>query len=277
MDPGFNLTGWDYPDSTPLDRELIVTATYQKIGGGETPTQPTLPIFIPGGTNTEIVYRDADYDAVKVHMAYIFGYPEGDVLPDGNMTRAEAAAMIARLVGYPAADSSQPKFTDTPGGWYNAVINAVVKKGVMQGYPDGSFKPNNPITRAEFAQMLMPIDKKSSGVAPFEDVKGHWGEPAINQAYGNGRILGYPDGTFKPNNNITRAEAATILNRMFDRKVTEEGLRDFRSTLKKFSDLNSSHWAYYEMIEATNSHVFVRIKANQLDERWIELIHEYGK
>ncbi|NLD18349.1 MAG: S-layer homology domain-containing protein [Tissierellia bacterium] len=205
-------------------------------------------------------------------MAYIFGYPEGTVMPNGNMTRAEAAAMISRLKNYPLADSSEPKFTDTPSGWYNAVINAVVKAGVMKGYPDGSFKPQNPITRGEFAQMLMPIDVNKSGTAPFDDVKGHWAEKAINQAYANGRIQGYPDGTFKPNNPITRAEAATILNRMFERKVTEEGMRKHRNEIHKFTDLTTEHWGYYELVEAANSHVYVRMRKGAIDERWIELI-----
>ena len=208
------------------------------------------------------------------HNSYLNGYPDGTVKPDGFITRAESAQIIATLKGLSMNDIAEPNFTDTPSGWYNKAINAVVRAGLMQGYPDGTFKPNEKITRAEFAQMIKSIDNANGSVAPFEDVKGHWAEDAINQAYGNGRIKGYPDGTFKPNASITRAEAVTIANSLFDRKLDGQGLVEKLknpSAIKTYSDLNASHWGYYEILEASNTHDYQRRVKGEVIENWIEV------
>src|SRR5699024_823684 len=119
---------------------------------------------------------------------------------DRQITRAEAATMIARLEGLDMSNSNRPQFTDIKSNWYNSAINAVTEKGLMQGYPDGTFNANAPITRAEFAQLIKNINHKSyiNKGLPFEDVRGHWGYPAIDKAYSTGLITGYPDGTFRP-------------------------------------------------------------------------------
>ncbi|MDQ0509111.1 hypothetical protein QO008_001595, partial [Peptoniphilus ivorii] len=210
---------------------------------------------------------------IKHHNAYIFGYPDGTVQPNGNVTRAEAAAMIARLEGLSLDDTTKPAFVDTPGGWYNGVINAVTKAGYMKGYPDGSFNPGGRITRAEFAQMIKTIDTPNAAKAPFEDVKGHWGESAIDQAYGNRRIEGYPDGSFRPNANITRAEAAKILNALYNRWVDDVGLHTELgnpSALRRFADLDPDFWGYYEIVEATNPHDYHKANAANA-EIWVEI------
>ncbi|MET3618081.1 Rib/alpha/Esp surface antigen-like repeat protein [Peptoniphilus olsenii] len=209
-----------------------------------------------------------------IHNAYMSGYPDGTFMPNGNMTRAEAAAILTRLLNLPVADINAPNFTDTPSGWYNAYINAIVKAGYMSGYPDGSFKPNAKITRAEFAQLIKNIGNENTTVAPFEDIKGHWAEDAINKAFGNGYITGYPDGTFKPDGNITRAEATVICNKMFDRKVDIIGqLTDLSNvgSIKLFKDVDSSHWAYFEIMEATNDHRFYRRTIGLVEENWTEI------
>ena len=206
-----------------------------------------------------------------IHKLYIYGYEDNTFRPEGNMTRAEAAAMIARLQGLDLSNSARPNFIDVRSGWYNAVVNAVVNAGYMKGYPDGTFRPNDKITRAEFAQMIKAIDKANTGMAPFADAKGHWAEAAINQAYGNKRITGYPDGTFRPNNNITRAEAVTVFNKLYDRSVGLTGLRDVLTGIVPFNDVNASHWAYYDIIEASNTHTFYRTEKGQVPETWVML------
>lgn len=135
---------------------------------------------------------------------------------------------------------------------------------------DGDFRPNEPITRGEFARALFFIDKKNDKVAPFADVKGHVYEEAINQAYGNDRIKGYPDGTFKPDATITRAEAATILNNYADRNVTFKGIVEVHKDVVKFTDINESHWAYYEIMEAANTHEYQR-EQGTIPETWLEI------
>ena len=195
------------------------------------------------------------------HITYIFGYPDGSVRPNGCITRAEAAAMLARLLNIEAIGSAaKPQFTDTESSWYNKAINAVVFRGIMKGYPDGRFRPNAPITRAEFTQMISTIDNKPYGVAPFADVPGHWAERAIGSEYQAKRITGYPDGLFRPDANITRAEAAVILNKIFERKYDNLSLLKCKNPqmIKRFTDLDESFWGWNDMVEATNSHEYVR-------------------
>ena len=224
--------------------------------------------FIPGSTTPSV---EKPKHETAIHKLYIYGYEDNSFRPEGNMTRAEAAAMIARLQGLDLSNKAKPNFADVNSGWYNAVVNAVVNAGYMKGYPDGTFRPNGKITRAEFAQMIKAIDKANTGMAPFADVKGHWAEAAINQAYANARITGYPDGTFRPNNHITRAEAVTIFNKLYDRSVGLTGLRDVLTGIVPFNDVNVSHWAYYDIIEASNTHTFYRTVKGQVDETWVTL------
>ena len=206
------------------------------------------------------------------HKAYIFGYPNGSVRPNGSITRAEAAAMLARLLNIEAIGSAaKPQFTDTESSWYNKAINAVVFRGIMKGYPDGRFRPNAPITRAEFTQMISTIDNKPYGVAPFADVPGHWAERAIGSEYQAKRITGYPDGLFRPDANITRAEAAVILNKIFERKYDNLSLLKCKNPqmIKRFTDLNESFWGWNDMVEATNTHEYVRREKNRVPEDWL--------
>ena len=188
------------------------------------------------------------------------------------ITRAEAASMIAHIAKLDLSDNSKPDFKDTPSSWYNAAINAMVKKNLMFADKNGNFRPNEPITRGEFARAIQFIDKENKKEAPFMDIKGHEFEEAINQAYANGRISGYPDGTFKPDESITRAEAVTILNNFDGRMVRERGIEDVKKDLIKFTDLKPSHWAYYEIIEASNSHAYSRISNDSKEEKWSNLI-----
>ena len=229
--------------------------------------------FIPGSTTTPSVEKPKHETAI--HKLYIYGYEDNSFRPEGNMTRAEAAAMIARLQGLDLSNKARPGFIDVRSGWYNAVVNAVVNAGYMKGYPDGTFRPNGKITRAEFAQMIKAIDKANTGMAPFADAKGHWAEAAINQAYANERITGYPDGTFRPNNHITRAEAVTVFNKLYDRCVGEPGLADVKGRLVEFNDINRSHWAYFQVVESSNTHEFYRTEKGKIDETWVRVLQTW--
>ena len=207
------------------------------------------------------------------HYKYLYGYTDGSVRPEGLMTRAEAAALIARLANLDMTNNTKPNFKDTASAWYNSAINIMVKKDLMFADKDGNFRPNQPITRGEFARAIYYIDKKNDKIAPFADVKGHEFEEAINQAYGNGRIAGYGDGTFRPDAYIQRAEAARILNQYARRNVTLEGLSGVKKDLIHFTDISESHWAYCEIMEAANSHEYQRAKGS-IPETWIKIIEK---
>ncbi|UHR02440.1 S-layer homology domain-containing protein [Peptoniphilus sp. GNH] len=205
-----------------------------------------------------------------IHYKYLYGYKDHTVRPEGLITRAEAAALIARLANLDMSNKAKPNFKDTKSAWYNKAINAVVAKNLMFADKNGNFRPSEPITRGEFARALFFIDKKNDKVAPFADVKGHIYEEAINQAYGNDRIKGYADGSFKPDATITRAEAATILNHYANRSVTSEGLAKVHKDVVKFKDINENHWAYYEIMEAANTYEYERVKGT-IPGTWLEI------
>ena len=207
------------------------------------------------------------------HYKYLYGYPDGSVHPEGQITRAEAAGLIARLAELDLSNKAKPNFKDTPSRWYNSAINVMVAKDLMFADKNGNFRPNEPITRGEFARALYYIDKKNNVVAPFADVKGHEFEAAINQAYGNGRIAGYPDGSFRPDAYIQRAEAARMLNQYADRSVSLEGMAGVKKDVIRFTDINESHWAYYEVMEAANTHDYRRAKGT-LPETWVRIIQK---
>ncbi len=215
-----------------------------------------------------------DTREVGEHKAYMFGYTDGTVRPNGYITRAEAAALVTRLLGLDTfASAAEPAFTDTPSSWYNKAINAAVNRGIMKGYPDKSFRPNAPITRAEFTQMISTIDNKPYGVAPFADVVGHWAERPIGSEYQAGRIKGYPDGTFRPNAFITRAEAVVILNKIFERNYDAMSAMNAKNKeyIKRFIDLAPSFWGFNDMVEATNTHLFKRRVKGAIQEDWVEV------
>ncbi len=234
---------------------------------------PWWPIWF-GSSDVKPAEPKVEYER-GLHRKYLYGYKDNTVRPEGLITRAEAAALIARLAELDMSNNMKPNFKDTPSAWYNTAINAVLEKNLMFADKDGDFRPNEPITRGEFARAMFFIDKKNNAVAPFADVKGHVYEEAINQAYGNDRIKGYPDGTFKPDATITRAEAATILNHYADRNVNFPGIVEVHKDVIKFKDLDQSHWAYYEIMEAANTHEYQREKGT-IPETWEEIIEKYN-
>ncbi len=205
-------------------------------------------------------------------VSYIKGYPDGTFKPSNNVTRAEAAQMFATLLnsGTSFGTSSVTKFTDANNKWYSPAVNYIAGKGLLSGYSDGTFKPDADITRAEFAQMISGYLKAGyAGSANFKDVKGHWASDAIDKVFGNKAVEGYPDGTFKPNKTLTRAEAVTVLNAVFNRYTTSSSLNNVSSSnLKNYSDISSSHWAYYQILDASNAHVSQKVTSTSNEEVW---------
>ena len=204
--------------------------------------------------------------------AYIAGFPDGTFKPGKEVTRAEAVRMFVKLVNNGAELPKNPttSFKDANNAWYSDEINYAVAKGFIKGYSDGTFKPNQAITRAEFAQMISTFVKNGyPGTGSFKDVKGHWASDAISALYGNKNIKGYGDGTFKPDQKLTRAEAVTILNSVFGRNTKSNSFANVSEAgLKRFSDVSKSHWAYYEILDASNGHNAAKIEGMDQVSIW---------
>ncbi|MFR6436800.1 MAG: S-layer homology domain-containing protein [Peptoniphilaceae bacterium] len=198
---------------------------------------------VPGGKKADDK-KAQEKPSTATITGYINGYPDGTFRPGKSMTRAEAASILAKLQRLPLTDSSKPAFSDADG-WYNAVINAVVKAGYMKGYPDGSFKPDKPISRAEFATMLSHFMSAKTASNPFTDTNGNWAKEAIDKAYAQGIIKGYEDNTFRPAADVSRAEAVAMVNRTFNIKKAGD-------VKNPFTDISPSHWAYEDILAAVS-------------------------
>lgn len=220
------------------DPNAVKTVVKAKSGDGYIVT----PV-IPGDKKPE-EKKAQEKPSTATITGYINGYPDGTFRPGKSMTRAEAASILAKLQRLPLTDSSKPAFSDADG-WYNAVINAVVKAGYMKGYPDGSFKPDKPITRAEFATMLSHFMSAKTASNPFTDTNGNWAKEAIDKAYAQGIIKGYEDNTFRPAADVSRAEAVAMVNRTFNIKKAGD-------VKNPFTDISPSHWAYEDILAAVS-------------------------
>lgn len=210
------------------------------------------------------------------HIKFIVGYPDGTVKPEGALTRAEGATMIAKLLADELAESipnaASTGFTDSAKEWYTDYVAYIKTKNIISGYPDGSFQPNAPITRAEVSSMVAKLMTKTRIPTPFSDVAEHWALAAIEEVYGASVIDGDAKSTlFRPNDNIKRAEVASILNKVFNRSVDEEGLGVLKSKINTFPDLLTTYWGYYIMVEATNGHTYER-EEGTIAETWKTLI-----
>ncbi len=230
---------------------------------------PWWPIWF-GSTKTEV---KPEPKHLERHEEYIAGYPDGTVRPDGKITRAEVSAIFARLTENSAPANYSPKFSDVRAyDWFCDSVMKLSNKDIIKGYPDGTFKPNKSITRAEFAVIASKYIKNPKAAdETFSDVPmNHWAKDAIAKVKAEGWISGYTDGTFKPDAPITRAEAVSIVNRMFDRAADGEFVREHGFEIKKFNDLTDKHWAYYEIMEAVHTHDYERI--DKRAERWDKIV-----
>ena len=223
-----------------------------------------------GSTKTEV---KPEPKHLERHEAYIAGYPDGTVRPDGKITRAEVAAIFARLTEKHTLAEFVARFTDVKStDWFADSIMKLSGKDIITGYPDGTFKPNKSITRAEFAAIASKYIKNPKAAdETFSDVPmNHWAKDAIAKVKAEGWISGYTDGTFRPDAPITRAEAVSIVNRMFDRAADGEFVRANGFEIKSFKDLNMNHWAYYEIMEAVHTHDYESIGTRV--ERWEKIV-----
>lgn len=191
------------------------------------------------------------------HKPFMEGYPEGNFLPGNSITRAETATILSRIIRKGEVDERTSDFPDVESNmWYTKYIAHLEDEGIMKGYEDGTFKPRNKITRAEFATIISRLNKLTeSELIEFKDLDyDHWATTDIMKVATAGIMEGYPDGTFGHKKNVTRAEAATIINRSLNRTPDKEFIDN--NNLSKFSDIKN-HWAYYQIIEATVEHDYV--------------------
>lgn len=210
------------------------------------------------------------------HYAYIIGRDDGLVHPEDEITRAEVATIFFRLLTEDTRNyywsQSNPYNDVSESDWFNNAVSTLTNAGVLYGRPGNVFDPNAPITRAEFAAIAIRFfGGEYEGADQFSDISGHWANNEINRAYVNELVNGYPDGTFKPDNNITRAEAMTIINRVLERKPDKDNLLDIM--VKWEDNSNTEAWYYADVQEATNSHNFELDTDENGDEYeiWTEL------
>ena len=209
------------------------------------------------------------------HYAYMKGYPDKTFGPDKPMTRAEVTMMFARLLKERPEKGRKyimPYKDIHENDWYAYAVTFMSEKKLVSGYPDGTFKPNAPITRAEFASIASRFDSLvDKADLKFSDVsKNHWAYKVICSAEAKGWISGYPDGTFKPEKNITRAEVVSSTNRILNRYADLDFAKAHVQELAPMIDMNDSHWAYGPVVEAMNGHDYKRLSDGK-NERWIRL------
>lgn len=206
------------------------------------------------------------------HDAYVIGYPDGNVHPQGNISRAETATIFFRLLKADTRDgnlTAENVFADVANGkWFNKAVSTMAKLGIVKGRSVETFAPDAPITRAEFAAICARFNTKPTNTSnSFSDISGHWAEAEIERAVAFGWIAGYPDGTFRPDTYITRAEAMTMINRVLCRMPQDE--KDLLRTMVVWPDNKPTDWYYLAVQEATNSHEFERTGA--VNETWTKL------
>ena len=206
------------------------------------------------------------------HFAYVIGYPDGKVHPEGNISRAETATIFFRLLKSDIRDgnlTADNEFSDVSDGqWHNKAISTMAKLGIVKGRRADRFDPDASITRAEFAAICARFNTKPvENSGSFSDISGHWAENEIERAAAFGWISGYPDGTFRPDARITRAEAMTMINRVLCRMPQSKS--DLLDSMVTWPDNKPSDWHYLAVQEATNSHDFDR--QGEVGESWTKL------
>ena len=267
----FTFAGWKDKDGKILSGEQELTGdvtlsgvwtfTKKSSSGGHRPSNPpvTIPDDVPTGLNG------------KDHYAYVVGYPDGMVYPQKNITRAEVATIFFRLLEDETREANMTKsnsYNDMKdGAWYTCAVSTLSKMGIIKGYEDGSFKPDASISRAEFAAIAARFDPDGDTTpATFSDVSSHWAKDEISIAANHGWIKGYEDGSFKPDQKITRAETMTLVNRVLKR--LPETKDDLHKDMKTWPDnQNESAWFYLAVQEATNSH-YQNLKKDGTHEKW---------
>lgn len=275
---GARFDGWYSADGTLLSTDLKFVPTrvdgavwqgttyYARFSARRRPSTPPTPAK-PDETKPTLAPIPEMLNG-EDHYAYLLGYEDGTVRPNGSISRAEVATVLFRLLKDDVRMQNLTKdnaYSDVPDtAWYAAAVSTLSKMGVISGYPDGTFRPNAPITRAEFAAMIARFDETAkSADTPFTDISGHWAENAIGKAYGNGWVEGSSKTVFCPESNLTRAETATLLNRVLHRLPEKES--DLLANQIVWPDNPETFWGYLAIQEATNSHEYER-KADGVHE-----------
>ena len=248
---GYTFDGWY------ADEELTQKITDIKMTGNKTVYAGWKATQIPSELNGEN------------HFAYVVGYDDGTVRPKADISRAEVATIFFRLLKENVRDenlTADNVFGDVENGkWYNKPVSTMAKIGIIKGRTAKSFVPDAPITRAEFAAICSRFDNSNVEInSSFNDISGHWAEKEIERAASLGWVQGYTDGSFKPDRNITRAEAMAMINRMLHRLPESE--EDLLNGMAKWPDNKPSDWYYINVQEATNSHDFER--KGEINEKW---------
>ena len=295
-----------------VDNSVKITATYKVLRGDANGTL-TNAVSVTGKTTdgTEIPTPGEDTEETPVnpyhppirppedpdkpelntedHYAYIVGYEDGTVQPEGDITRAEVATIFFRLLTDESRNEywsqTNPYSDVSADDWFNNAVSTLTNAGVLDGYEDGTFKPNGNITRAEFATITARFFEATyDGENLFPDIEGHWAQDYINEAANAGIVNGYEDGTFRPQQYITRAEAVTMVNRTIERHPDADHLLD---DMIVWPDNPETAWYYEQIQEATNSHEYTmntddeqnpyEIWTNLLPNRdWSELEKEWS-
>lgn len=229
--------------------ELTVSGSRVTMNG-----KPYSPVTFVNRRAAELNRRD--------HTAFLVGYAEGTFGPERNMTRAEVTTMFARLLTeqIEADKTYSSTFNDVAKNcWAANYIGYMQQFGIVTGYEDGSFRPDAPVTRAEFAAIASRFEKLTQGSKSFTDVPDtHWAVKYINFAATRGWVTGYADGTFKPEHSITRAEVAAVTCRLLERSADQTYIRSHIGELRTFVDVTESHWAYWYAMEAANGHDYTK-------------------
>lgn len=243
------FTGNEYYEAATASEQVVVA---QQIisggGGGPVEDQPANP------DDTGV----SDWLNTKDHLAYLAGYPGGTFGPDQNMTRAEAAQMFYNLLLEKDVEITV-EFEDVPAdAWYAKPVNTLASLGILSGVGNGRFDPERSITRAEFTVIAMKFANTSGGgVNIFSDVnEDDWFYSAVVDSTQYGWINGYPDGTFRPEATISRAEVTVIVNHMLGRAADRPYVIAHEEELNTFGDVNRGHWGYFHIAEATNAHEY---------------------
>ena len=270
-DSHYKAGSWDPTpnEDDVITKDMTYTYTYswRSSGGSGGSNRPKPPVVeIPDDVPTGLNGKD--------HYAYIIGYGNNDVRPQNNITRAEVATIFFRLLTDETRTANMTKsnsYNDVKDGdWFCCAVSTLSKMGIIKGYEDGSFKPNDPISRAEFAAIAARFDPDGDKTpASFFDVTSHWAKDEISIAANHGWIKGYEDGSFKPDQKITRAETMTLVNRVLNR--LPEAKDDLHKDMKTWVDnMDETAWYYLAVQEATNSHYF-KNKTGTKFEKWTDL------
>jgi hypothetical protein len=247
--------------------DIALEARFERIATPDAPSVPSYPNvpyvpYVPAPSPTPkptaVPAQPTPPAAISLDSSGEKGYISGYVTengqryfnPNGDLTRYEAATIVFNLVSDPGKTSFKgtASMTDLQAEqWYSQAVSYLVTKGVISGYPDGSFRGVNKITRAEFIALLSPFIKGDNTIYPFTDLSGHWASALIAKAFGAGIISGYPDSTFRPNQLITRAEAVIIANRILGYNKDKANI-----TGTDFTDVKENDWFYKDVCIAAN-------------------------